>query len=149
MRNRSQGEIKAVASDMSPAYIQAVFTNLPGTTLGFDQFHIIKLLKDKPSKLRRQLCHAAKDLMQKEVFKGSCWLLLKNSQNLYPETYSHCIDLSARTGVDGLKVSEGVVVDFDAEGNITGIDIDNASHKLELDELIMHNLTTKRHIMAT
>ncbi|MBM4288241.1 MAG: DUF2283 domain-containing protein [Deltaproteobacteria bacterium] len=66
----------------------------------------------------------------------------------YPETDSLYIDLSAKASVDSLEVSEGVVVDYDAEGKITGIDIDNASHKLELDELIVHNLRTKVEIIA-
>ena len=66
----------------------------------------------------------------------------------YPDTDSLYIDLSAKTGVESLEVSEGVVVDYDAEGKITGIDIDNASHKLELDELILHKLTTKIQIIA-
>ncbi len=66
----------------------------------------------------------------------------------YPETDSLYIDLSAKSSVDSVEVSEGVVVDYDAEGKITGIDIDNASHKLELDELILQKLTTKIHIIA-
>jgi uncharacterized protein YuzE len=32
-------------------------------------------------------------------------------------------------------VSEGVVVDYDKEGNIVGIDIDNASKKIDLEGL--------------
>jgi uncharacterized protein YuzE len=66
----------------------------------------------------------------------------------YPDTDSLYIDLSAKTGVESLEVSEGVVLDYDAEGHITGIDIDNASHKLELEELIVHKLSTKIHIIA-
>jgi uncharacterized protein YuzE len=32
------------------------------------------------------------------------------------------------------------VIDYDADGNIVGIDIDNASKKLELDELTLSKL---------
>jgi transposase len=39
----SHAKIKAVATDMSPAYIDAVTTNLPKATLVFDRFHVIKL----------------------------------------------------------------------------------------------------------
>ena len=50
--------------------------------------------------------------------------------NYYPETDSLYIDLASRTSVDSIEVSEGVVLDYDAEGNLVGIDIDEASRKL-------------------
>jgi uncharacterized protein YuzE len=34
-------------------------------------------------------------------------------------------------------VSEGVVLDYDAKGTLVGIDIDNASRKVELGRLIL------------
>ena len=34
------------------------------------------------------------------------------------------------------EISEGVVLDSDAEGNLVGIDIDHASQKLNLRELV-------------
>ena len=55
--------------------------------------------------------------------------------NYYPETDSLYIDLSSRASVDSVEVSEGVVLDYDAEGNLVGIDIDKASHKLDLSEV--------------
>ena len=56
--------------------------------------------------------------------------------NYYPETDSLYIDLSSRTSVESVEVSAGVVLDYDAEGNLVGIDIDEASHKLDLSEVI-------------
>ena len=53
----------------------------------------------------------------------------------YPDTDSLYIDLSERTSVDSREISEGVVLDYDEKGNLVGIDIDNASRKLKLDEL--------------
>jgi len=88
MLNRSQAKIKAVATDMSPAYIHAVITNLPGSALVFDHFHIIKLFNDKLSELRRQLYHEA-DRMQMQVLKGTRWLLLKNPENLDKSRKEH------------------------------------------------------------
>jgi uncharacterized protein YuzE len=38
------------------------------------------------------------------------------------------------------QVSEGVVLDYDAEGNLVGIDIDHASQKLNLRELVTSQL---------
>ena len=55
--------------------------------------------------------------------------------NYYPETDSLYIDLSSRTSVDSIEVSTGVVLDYDAEGNLVGIDIDEASRKLDLSEV--------------
>ena len=79
---RQQVRLEAVATDMSPAYISAVVTHLPEATLVFDRFHVIKLYNDGLSDLRRKLYHEATDLMQKQVIKGTRWLLLKNPENL-------------------------------------------------------------------
>ena len=81
---RSGAKIEAVATDMSPAYIDAVTTCLPGATLVFDRFHVIKLYNDKLSELRRAMYRELKDTMQKEVLKGVRWLLLKRPENLDP-----------------------------------------------------------------
>lgn len=80
----SRAKIEAVATDMSPAYIDAVSTHLPNATLVFDRFHVIKLYNDKLSELRRALYHQLKDTMQKNVLKGVRWLLLKRPEHLDP-----------------------------------------------------------------
>jgi uncharacterized protein YuzE len=56
--------------------------------------------------------------------------------NYYPDTDSLYIDLAVRPSVDSREVSEGVVLDYDGEGNLVGIDIDNASQKLDLSEVV-------------
>ena len=81
----SRVQIKAVATDMSPAYIQAVQENLPRAVHVFDHFHVIKLFNDKLSAFRRQLFHEASGPLQKKVLKGTRWLLLKNPENLDEE----------------------------------------------------------------
>jgi uncharacterized protein YuzE len=53
----------------------------------------------------------------------------------YPETDSLYIDLSERVSVDSQEVAPGVVLDFDAEGNLVGIDIEHASLKVNLSRL--------------
>jgi uncharacterized protein YuzE len=53
----------------------------------------------------------------------------------YPETDSLYIDLNARPSVDSREIADGLVVDFDADGNIVGIDIEHASRKLDLRTL--------------
>lgn len=60
--------------------------------------------------------------------------------NYYPETDSLYIDLAEKKSAESREVSDGVVLDYDADGNIVGIDIDNASKKLELKKLILSKL---------
>jgi len=50
----------------------------------------------------------------------------------YPETDSLYIDFSEKVSVDSREVAPGVVLDFDAEGHLTGIDIDHASQIINL-----------------
>jgi transposase len=81
---RSGARIEAVATDMSPAYIDAVTTYLSGATLVFDRFHVIKLYNDKLSELRRALYRQLTETMQKDSLKGVRWLLLKRPEHLDP-----------------------------------------------------------------
>ena len=53
----------------------------------------------------------------------------------FPETDSLHIDLSERTSAESQEISEGIVLDFDVDGRLVGVDIDNASRKVELKEL--------------
>jgi uncharacterized protein YuzE len=53
----------------------------------------------------------------------------------YPETDSLYIDLNSRPSADSREITDGLVIDFDTEGNIVGIDIDHASQKLDLRSL--------------
>jgi len=68
--------------------------------------------------------------------------------NYYPETDSLYIDLSEKTSVESKEISEGVVLDYDATGNLVGIDIDNASKKVQLKELILSRLPSDVHTVA-
>ncbi len=63
--------------------------------------------------------------------------------NYYPETDSLYIDLSSKTSVESVEISQGVVLDYDDNGNLAGIDIDNASQKLDLKELVLNRLPIK------
>jgi uncharacterized protein YuzE len=68
--------------------------------------------------------------------------------NYYPETDSLYIDLSEKKSAESKEISEGVVLDYDAEGNLVGIDIDNASKKIQLKELILSRLPSDVHTVA-
>ena len=60
--------------------------------------------------------------------------------NYYSETDSLYIDLSEQTSVVSREISEGVVLDYDVDGNLVGIDIDNASAKVDLHTLTVSKL---------
>jgi len=60
--------------------------------------------------------------------------------NYYPETDSLYIDLPEKTSVESREISEGVVLDYDDNGVLVGIDIDNASTKVHLKELSLRKL---------
>lgn len=53
----------------------------------------------------------------------------------YPETDSLYIDLSEKSSVDSKEIADGVVLDFDHEGHLVGIDIDQASKLVNLSRL--------------
>ena len=60
--------------------------------------------------------------------------------NYHPDTDSLYIDLSEQTSVESREISDGVVLDYDDDGNPVGIDIDNASAKVDLRKLIVSKL---------
>jgi uncharacterized protein YuzE len=60
--------------------------------------------------------------------------------NYYPDTDSLYIDLCVEPSVESREVSEGVVLDYDGAGNLVGIDIDNASRKLDLSEVVTSHI---------
>ncbi len=60
--------------------------------------------------------------------------------NYYSDTDSLYIDLSERPSAESREISQGIVLDYDAEGNLVGIDIDNASRKVDLKKLTINKL---------
>ncbi len=63
--------------------------------------------------------------------------------NYYAETDSLYIDLSSKPSNESVEISEGVVIDYDEDGHITGIDIDNATHKINLKEIVLNKVPGK------
>ena len=58
----------------------------------------------------------------------------------YADTDSLYIELSSKASADSQEISEGIVLDYDAAGNIVGIDIDNASRKIDMKEITLTKL---------
>ncbi|MGD9597545.1 MAG: DUF2283 domain-containing protein [Steroidobacteraceae bacterium] len=53
----------------------------------------------------------------------------------YADTDSLYIDLTEEPSVESREVAAGVVLDFGAHGNLVGIDIDNATAKVDLAKM--------------
>lgn len=53
----------------------------------------------------------------------------------YPDTDSLYIDLSEAVSVESREVAPGVVLDFGADGQLVGIDLDHASKFVDLTHL--------------
>ena len=81
----SRAKIAAAAADLSPAYSAAIRRHLPQAKLVFDRFHLVKLLNENLTELRRALYREATDQLHKQVLKGTRWLLLKRPADLDPK----------------------------------------------------------------
>lgn len=68
--------------------------------------------------------------------------------NYFPEADSLYIDLAEHAGVESREVADGVVLDFDAQGDLVGIDIDNASQRVDLSVLALRRLPAKVETVA-
>jgi uncharacterized protein YuzE len=67
----------------------------------------------------------------------------------YGDTDSLYIDLSEKTSAESLEVAPGIVVDFDENNNIVGIDIDHASKILNLSDLEIKSVPTKKLVLES
>jgi uncharacterized protein YuzE len=68
--------------------------------------------------------------------------------NYFPDTDSLYIDLSEQPSAESREISEGVVLDYDASGQLVGIDIDNASTKVDLRRFVVSKIPTSVETIA-
>jgi uncharacterized protein YuzE len=66
----------------------------------------------------------------------------------YKDTDSLYIDLTERHSIESLEIAPGVVVDFDQNHEITGIDIDHASKILNFGKFEVSNIPSKKVIFS-
>jgi len=66
----------------------------------------------------------------------------------YPETDSLYIELNEKPSADSREISEGLVVDFDSEGHVVGLDIQHASETMDLKTLEAESLPAIKRKMA-
>ena len=67
----------------------------------------------------------------------------------YSDTDSLYIDLSERASVDSQEIAPGVVLDFDVDSHLVGIDIDHASQFVDLYSLEAESLPIKNPSLVT
>ena len=60
---------------------------------------------------------------------------MNSHETQHSDTDSLYIDLSERPSADSVEAASGIVLDFDADGKLVGIDIDNASIIVDLCRL--------------
>ena len=61
----------------------------------------------------------------------------------YVETDSLYIDLLEHPSVESQEIKPGIVLDFDADGNLVGIDIDRASQVVSLSKVEIESFPVK------
>ena len=69
--------------------------------------------------------------------------------NYYRDTDSLYIDLASKPSTESREITEGIVLDYDADGNLVSIDIDNASRKVDLREVILSKIPAEIQAVTT
>jgi transposase len=100
---RNKVNIKAVATDLSPAFIASVMEHAPETVHVFDHFHVVKLMNDKLDDIRRKTYAAETDVNRRKVLKGSRWLLLCNGKDVMDGMYKNRLENALDMNKDLMK----------------------------------------------
>lgn len=101
-------QIQAVATDMAGGYIAAVRKHLPQAALVFDRFHVVKLMNEKLTALRREMYQELTDKQHRQIIKGIRWLLVKNPEHL---KQNEKVDERARLK-EALKLNESLATAY-------------------------------------
>jgi len=80
---RKRAKIKAVAMDMSPAYMQAVHAVFPEVDLVHDPYHVVAIVNRAIDETRRDMARQLSG-PDKQLIKGSRFLLLNALESLNP-----------------------------------------------------------------
>ena len=82
----------AVAMDMSPAYLQAVRQVFPEVDIVHDPYHVVSMVNKAIDQTRRDIARELND-QDKQVIKGSRFLLLRGLESLNEYSLSKLMDL--------------------------------------------------------
>ncbi len=103
---RSKAKIKYVAVDLAPSFTSWIQNKLPRATIVYDHFHIIKLMNDRLSSIRRRIMREL-EFEEKTLLKGKRWHFNRNEENLTQtarEELDDCCQLYQELGTAyGLK----------------------------------------------
>ena len=55
-------------------------------------------------------------------------------------TDSLYINLSSKPNSVSREISEGIVLDYDVDGNVTGVEIDKPSNKVDLEKIVLNKV---------
>lgn len=61
----------------------------------------------------------------------------------FPDTDSLYIDLADEPSVESREISDGIVLDYNAAGRLVGIDIDEASKRVQMEKLVLSRLPSE------
>jgi len=89
---RKRIALRAVAMDMSPAYMHAVRTVFPTVDIVHDPYHVVALVNRAIDETRRDLYRKLTD-EERQVLKGSRFLLLRGMENLKPRSLERLMEL--------------------------------------------------------
>jgi transposase len=82
---RKKAKVKAVTMDMSPAYMHAVRQVLPNVDIVHDPYHVVTMVNRAIDETRRDMVRQLRG-QQRQVIKGSRFLLLTGLENLKPSS---------------------------------------------------------------
>ena len=63
--------------------------------------------------------------------------------NYDSSTDSPYIDLSSKPNSDSREISEGIVLDYDVDGNLTGVEIDKPSNNVDLEKIVLNKVPSE------
>lgn len=89
---RKKVPLLAIAMDMSPAYLQAVRQVFPKVDIVHDPCHVVSLVNKAIDETRRDIARELND-QDKQVIKGSRFLLLRGLESLNAYSLSKLMDL--------------------------------------------------------
>jgi len=53
------------------------------------------------------------------------------------------IDLSSKPNSDSREISEGIVFDYEIDDNLTGVEIDKPSNKVDLEKIVLNKVPSE------
>jgi len=89
---RKRARLRAIAMDMSPAYLHAVTKVFPGVDVVHDPYHVVALVNRAIDETRRDLYQELSG-QHRQVLKGSRFLLLCGMEHLKPRSLERLMEL--------------------------------------------------------